>query len=307
MARAWQRRLVRRLGVEDQALSLQQGCWDIRDAVRSVPYLARGYRFGRDIPAAQPPLPLAESTAAGPLVTYVEEHTEGPGIWKWKHYFDVFERHLDRFRDKPVGLLEIGVLGGGTLQMWREYLGPHVHVYGIDVDPACKSLEREGVEIAIGDQGDRSFWRSFLESSPTIDIVIDDGGHEPHQQAVTLECLLGQVRPGGVYICEDLFGAFQPFDSFTDGLSRRLSNVGPGRRARTTTLHQHIASVHRYPMLTVIEKPSSCPRSFTDPPHGTEWPAGVAAVIEEAATHDRSVSEPPRATEWAAGSAVRSA
>jgi hypothetical protein len=227
MVSAWQRELVRRLGVERQALSLQQGWRDLQDAVRSVPYLARGYRFGGNIRAAQPPLPDVDSADGGPLVSYVEAHTEGPGIWKWKHYFEIYERHLDRFRGKPVGVLEIGVLGGGTLRMWRGYLGPDVHVYGIDIDPACKSLERDGVEIAIGDQADRSFWRSFLESSPTIDIVIDDGGHEPHQQAVTLECLLPHMRPGGVYICEDIFGGFQPFGSFLDGLSRRMASVSP--------------------------------------------------------------------------------
>ena len=36
--------------------------------------------------------------------------------------------HLSRFRGEPVTLLEIGVLGGGSLQMWRSYLGPQSRI-----------------------------------------------------------------------------------------------------------------------------------------------------------------------------------
>jgi hypothetical protein len=34
-------------------------------------------------------------------------------------YFDVYERHFERFRNRPVTMLEIGVAGGGSLAMWR--------------------------------------------------------------------------------------------------------------------------------------------------------------------------------------------
>jgi hypothetical protein len=35
--------------------------------------------------------------------------------------------------------------------------------------------------------------------------------------------------------------------------------------------HQHIASVHRYPLMTVIEKPELPVEQFECPRHGTEW------------------------------------
>ena len=40
------------------------------------------------------------------------------GIFKWHHYFDVYERHLARFRGSPVRVLEIGVKNGGSLSLW---------------------------------------------------------------------------------------------------------------------------------------------------------------------------------------------
>ena len=242
--------------------------------MQSARMFALGYRYGRRVPAPEPPIPAAAPDAVGALEAYFDAHTVGPGITKWRHYFEIYERHLKRFRGRPVGVVEIGVLGGGSLQMWRDYLGPDAHVYGVDINPASSELARDGVEIFIGDQGDPAFWEHFLQRLPTIDIVIDDGGHMPAQQVVTLEALLPRIRPGGVYICEDIHGPFQPFQSFLDGLTRPLSDVGmPGKHNPARTLHRQVASVHRYPILTVIEKPTSCAPTFESPRHGTVWPS----------------------------------
>jgi len=245
----------------------------LRRAVRSARMFARGYRFAQRLPAPQPPLPARSPAPSGPLESYFDAHAEGPGITKWRHYFDIYERHLSRFRGQPVHVVEIGVLGGGSLRMWLEYFGEQAHVYGVDINPASKQLERERVQIFIGDQADPAFWRSFLERVPRIDVVIDDGGHFPDQQAVTLESLLTRISPGGVFVCEDIHGAFQPFHSFLDGFARPLNDVGmPGKHNPARTLHQQVASVHRYPILTVIEKAAACAPTFESPRHGSEWP-----------------------------------
>ncbi|CAM4388476.1 hypothetical protein L1N85_23720 [Paenibacillus alkaliterrae] len=60
---------------------------------------------------------------------------------KWSHYFDIYERHFDRFVGKEVNLMEIGVFHGGSLQMWKHYLGDRATIYGVDIDPKAKSLE----------------------------------------------------------------------------------------------------------------------------------------------------------------------
>ena len=64
------------------------------------------------------------------------------------------------------------------------------------------------IHVLIGDQADRTFWRRMIAHGtlPPLDIVIDDGGHTPDQQRVTLEELLPHIRPGGVYVCEDIHG-----------------------------------------------------------------------------------------------------
>ncbi len=70
-------------------------------------------------------------------------------IHKWAHYFDIYDRHFARFRDKEIVILEIGVSQGGSLQMWKDYFGPKAKIYGIDVNPQCKQLEEDNIKIFI--------------------------------------------------------------------------------------------------------------------------------------------------------------
>ena len=68
-------------------------------------------------------------------------------------------------------------------------------------------LEADGVHIHVGDQADRAFWTQFKKDVPVIDVLIDDGGHHPNEMRVTFEELFPILRPGGVYICEDIINA----------------------------------------------------------------------------------------------------
>jgi 23S rRNA U2552 (ribose-2'-O)-methylase RlmE/FtsJ len=236
----------------------------------SVRHFLRGYSYGRHIPPPEDHLP-ERPQAANALGTYFDANTRGPVINKWLHYFEIYDRHLSRFRGKPVSVVEIGVAGGGSLYMWRDYLGPDSRVYGIDIDPDCKRFEAPGIEILIGDQGNRAFWQSFLSRCPQIDVVIDDGSHEPIHQAITLELLLPHIQPGGVYICEDIHGPFQPFHSFVDGLTRCLSEIWePWCHNAATSLQRQVASVHHYPILTVIEKATWCAPTFEAEAKGSD-------------------------------------
>jgi hypothetical protein len=65
-----------------------------------------------------------------------------------------------------------------------------------DIEAACESYEDPQTKIFIGDQADRSFWERFKQDVPKLDIVVDDGGHEPDQQIATMEALLPHLRPG---------------------------------------------------------------------------------------------------------------
>jgi len=123
---------------------------------------------------------------------------------KHSSYFSVYETLFSRFQEKALTFVEIGVLNGGSLFMWREYFGPKARIIGIDLNPAAKKWESFGFEIFIGDQLDVNFWREFFAQVGKADIVLDDGGHTNAQQIVTLASCIDNIKDGGLFVVEDV-------------------------------------------------------------------------------------------------------
>lgn len=154
---------------------------------------------------------------ANPLERWFE-NTRGRQVHKWQHYFDIYHRHLKRFRGRKVKVVEFGVSLGGSAQMWREYFGPRAQLYGVDCYHKCKQWETDWFQVFIGDQADRGFLKRVANEVGPVDVVIEDGGHYPHQQVATFEEFYPLIRPGGVFLIEDLHTSYWP--EFAGGLGK---------------------------------------------------------------------------------------
>lgn len=212
-----------------------------------------------------------------PLTEFFNSHTEGKGVWKWMHYFDIYHHHFKKFVGQEVCIVEVGIYSGGSLEMWKSYFGPKCRIYGIDIEEACRVYEDENVKIFIGDQADREFWRKFKSEVPKIDILIDDGGHYPEQQIITLEEMLPHLRPNGVYLCEDVHGISNDYTAYIYGLIDNL-NFSPSRELPDgqlvvipNGLQRAVHSIHSYPFVTVIERSDGSLNELVAPKHGTQW------------------------------------
>jgi hypothetical protein len=174
-------------------------------ALEMLPYTIRGIEFEKAAMFSDgDQTEYNRHPAPNQLAVYFESYKEGPGVSKWQHYLDIYNRHFSRFVGREVHVLEVGIYSGGSLLMWKEYFGEDATIYGVDINESCRAYEDDRTKIFIGDQADRSFWANVKKSAPHIDIVIDDGGHLAEQQCVTLEEMLPHIRPGGVYLCEDI-------------------------------------------------------------------------------------------------------
>jgi hypothetical protein len=124
-----------------------------------------------------------------------------------RHYCDIYERHFAPLREKATAVLEIGVQGGGSLRMWKDYF-PNAKITGIDVKEKCLEHAAERIEVRVGDQADVKFLTTL--ASTEWDIIIDDGGHTMQQQSTSLTFLWPTVKLGGIYVVEDLHTSYWP-------------------------------------------------------------------------------------------------
>lgn len=128
---------------------------------------------------------------------------------KHTSYFQVYDELFQKYRNQAITFVEVGVLNGGSLFMWRDFFGKEARIIGIDLNPEAKKWEACGFEIFIGNQGEQEFWSQTLPLIGEIDIILDDGGHTYKQQVVTIESVLSSIKNGGLIVIEDVQTSYQ--------------------------------------------------------------------------------------------------
>ena len=128
-------------------------------------------------------------------------------VHKWHHYFDIYSKYFERYRDRPITMLEIGVFRGGSLRMWKEYFHPDSIIVGIDIDTSCQAHEiaDQNVFVRIGSQADPAFLAAVNGEFGPFDIILDDGSHKTHHQIISFGALFRPaLKDGGRYMVEDV-------------------------------------------------------------------------------------------------------
>lgn len=106
------------------------------------------------------------------------------------------DRKIDR-------LLEIGVAGGRSMQLWRTVL-PEAFIVGIDTNQACMLHQRERSAVVLADMANGAQMAAVSTLYGPFDVVIDDGSHDHDDVRLCYEEIFPRLAPGGVYIVEDL-------------------------------------------------------------------------------------------------------
>jgi hypothetical protein len=132
----------------------------------------------------------------------------GAIVNKWHHYLPIYDHYFNRFRGRPIKMLEIGVAKGGSLKMWREYFGPQAVIFGVDIDPKCAVFDGQYASVRIGSQDDADFMRGVIAEMGGVDIVLDDGSHVGRHIRSSLDVVFPLLSENGVYMIEDLHAAY---------------------------------------------------------------------------------------------------
>jgi hypothetical protein len=136
------------------------------------------------------------------------------------HYTTVYSALFKDRCEQPIKIFELGlgtnnpdapsnmgVFGapGASHRGWRE-LFPNAHVYGADIDRQIL-FQEDRINTFYCDQLDgssiRELW-SHADLMDGADIIIEDGLHTFEANISFLEESLHHLRPGGIYVIEDI-------------------------------------------------------------------------------------------------------
>lgn len=235
--------------------------------------LASPEHFGRSLPVVNVVRRLLDATDR-PYATGLVELCARFGSDKWglHQYPRHYERHFEPIRDRPLTVLEIGVggyadpvRGGASLRMWRRYF-PRALIYGLDITDK-RAMSGQRMIIRQGDQSSAADLADVVAATGPLDVVIDDGSHVSAHVIATFNELFSAVRPGGLYVIEDLQTSYWPsFGGAHWGTDEAATSVGFLKALVDGLNHEEIdgrepqgwdaeiSGLHFYHNMAVIEK-----------------------------------------------------
>lgn len=216
------------------------------------------------------------------------------GVVKPDDYLPAYEEQLEHLRSEDFTLLELGVFGGQSLEMWRDSF-PAATIVGVDIGDCDVGLG-DRVHFVRGDQRDcdllADLRRRFAPESG-FGVIIDDASHVAEPTAASLQCLFNDhLAAGGLYVVEDWgtgymdgpqWGgrAMKPGTIGADALGRQGRSLGKGLRYPS----------HDYGMVGLVKRlfehmtVSAWQTEYDRGSEGTE--PGVVAVKDEIAKASR--------------------
>jgi len=115
-------------------------------------------------------------------------------------YYDHFyENQFKSYVKSPINILEIGIRGGGSIRIWKEYFHPDSNVYGGDIE------QFEQIEGTICHRIDMySIEALNLFEDLYFDIIVDDGVHTYESFEKVIQIYFSKLKNDGMLIIEDV-------------------------------------------------------------------------------------------------------
>jgi SAM-dependent methyltransferase len=128
------------------------------------------------------------------------------------NYCVKYEKYLPFKRFQDMNILEIGILDGKSLLTWRDYYYK-AKIVGIDINTDCKQFEdkENNIFVEIGSQDDHVFLNEVMREHAKFDMILDDGSHMNEHVIYSFEHLFQSVKPGGLYVIEDVHTSYWPW------------------------------------------------------------------------------------------------
>jgi hypothetical protein len=123
-------------------------------------------------------------------------------------YTRYYEFYFNDKKNNVKKVLELGVDRGNSLRMWNDYFC-NATIYGIDINPRCKKIENNKINVSIGNCNDLTFIDGFFNTyGGDFDLIIDDGSHNVKDQIAFFNKAFTYVKSKGIFVIEDVFTSY---------------------------------------------------------------------------------------------------
>ena len=125
---------------------------------------------------------------------------------KWSSYLYTYDSILERFYDSELGLLELGVNSGGSLEVLAKCFSKSHYIVGLDTNPDCKNIvfADQRISVLIGDSTSSESYLAIKAKFKQFCVIIDDASHQSRDIIANLLLYIGLLSDGGIYVIEDL-------------------------------------------------------------------------------------------------------
>lgn len=134
------------------------------------------------------------------------------------NYYDkVYEKYFFPIKNEVKLLCEIGIGGfwedvnwvnGNSLKVWRDYF-PNSQILGLDIVKHTNIEDLDRIDIDWIDQSKKDLVIEYSSKLQNYDIILDDGSHNVYDQQITLAYFFKSLKPGGIYVLEDLHSSIE--------------------------------------------------------------------------------------------------
>lgn len=125
-------------------------------------------------------------------------------------YANFYDNWFSQTKIEVKNICEIGIDNGGSLKSYYDYF-PNAYIIGLDINDKSQ-YQNDRISTKIVDQSNITDLKKFvsfcLNNDILFDFILDDGSHDVQHQQLTFGYFFKLIKPGGLYIIEDLGSSY---------------------------------------------------------------------------------------------------
>jgi len=191
-----------------------------------------------------------EKTIHGNAIKHFLEYGAETTDKYWVHsYTPYYDFYMGDKQAKHIKILELGVKTGSSLALWHDSF-PRAQIYGIDKDDRKLDMKfiKGRTTLITGDIKENELLHKIGKQFGMFDLIVDDAIHLPKEQRNNYNALWKYLKPGGVYVIEDIYVSYmERFKeiSIVDFIKTKVEQIGTDHKIQSVSFFPNICFIRK--------------------------------------------------------------